>query len=222
MKDTFMTNKKPPIQPYQKSLDRLWNALPLGCPMRVAGRELYNIYWSKLDPLAMAKADPTLNILHSPILAEILCGYSNESQADALGQHFIWLITYGCAEELEIFNDDILKCRKKIAGAASNRVAVLVELAQGLEHVHLCEETDSPKVEKEGEKEGEEVDSPSDAGIAYTTTREKLITMAAEQYPELFPDKIENLLWNDQLQKIRMHLPVKAHKRGAPLLSERI
>jgi hypothetical protein len=193
-----MANKKLPLPPYKNSLDRLWDALPLECPMRVAGREQYDAVWSDPDPLAMVTTDPTLNILHSPIIAEVIGGYANEFQIEVLGQHFTWMIRHGSTEEFKKFNDDIVKCRKKIAEAADNGVAVLIELTQGLEHALL-----------------------GDDGITRATSRERLIEMATDYYPELFPDKSANLQWNDWFQRIKPHIQVKASKLGAPLSSDR-
>ncbi len=203
-----MATTKTPLYPYQESLDKLWNALPLECPMRVAGREMYDTVWSDPDPLAMATADPTLNILHSPIIAEVIGGYANEFQIEVLGQHFTWLTRHGSVGEFKKFNADIVKCRKKIAEAAGNGVAVLIELTQGLEHAFSAEQMIK-------------YDLLAVEGITRATSRERLIQMATDYYPELFPDKHENLQWNDWFQRIKPHIRVKAHKMGAPLLSDR-
>ena len=187
-----MATTKTPLYPYQESLERLWAALPLQCPMRVAGRELYDALWSNPDPYAMATVDPTVVILYSPIFSSILTKDAQPYQTETLEKHFTWLIQNGSDSDIQVFVKNLEKCRKNIA-SPDQALINLVGCVQYVEAVELV------------------IDD------YYYTAKERMIREKwCKDFPDSHPKSDDNERWRELFKRAKKHCFLLKDPRGRP------
>lgn len=160
--------------------------------MRVAGKELYDTVWSDPFPLAMATADPTLNILHSPIIAEVIGGYANQFQIEVLEKHFTWLIQNGSDSDIQVFVKDLEKCRKNMASPDQ----ALINLVGCVEYVEAVELV---------------IDDYS-----YTAKKRYIRDKCCKDFPDSYPKSDEAGRWRELFERVNRHCFLFKNKRGRP------
>jgi hypothetical protein len=102
---------------HQEILDRCWNALPEGCPMRQWDREQFDDVWGYWQSSALARVDPTCAIPESPLFVEIFAEEPDEEVRKAhkvlIAEHYLWLLCSGAEHAFAAWNKATMFCRNK-------------------------------------------------------------------------------------------------------------
>lgn len=120
----------------QEILDKCWEALPAGCPMRGWTREQFDTCWGDWDSLATAEVDTPMERDFSIIIAEYITGSLGELQLAAIQDHEKWLAQEGTARDLAQWQSDLLAGKKNFHrnGKRKHRLLILLHVAVGLSH----------------------------------------------------------------------------------------
>ena len=121
---------------HQEILDRCWEALPEGCPMRQWDKKLFDELWGHWDPRALARVDPTCAIPESLLYVEV---FAEEPDVDArkahkvwIAEHYLWLLFSGTENAFKAWNKAAMDCRGKAGNVDKKRKQLIkfIELAQ--------------------------------------------------------------------------------------------
>jgi hypothetical protein len=138
---------------HQEILDRCWEALPEGCPMRQWDREQFDDVWGCWHPIVTAIADPGLkrnfSILISVLMNNEEVKQSPKSAPDYWGfvcwapetceiyKHYQWLIEKGSEEDLEQWNKEVRECKRKLKKTGDKRLLMLILVMEEWPYKHM-------------------------------------------------------------------------------------
>lgn len=121
---------------HQEILDRCWEAMPEGCPMRQWDREQFDDVWGYWQSSALARVDPTCAIPESPLFVEIFAEEPDEEVRQAhkvwLAEHYIWLLCTETKAAMQVWNNAVMYCRDMAGSVDKQREQLIkfIELAQ--------------------------------------------------------------------------------------------
>jgi hypothetical protein len=187
-----MANTKTSLYPYLESLERLWDALPLECPMRVAGREQFDALWSDPDPYAMATVDPTVVMHYSPIFSRILLKDAQPYQTETLEKHFTWLVQNGTDHDIQLFVKNLTECRKNMASPDQ----ILIDLIGCVGYTEAVELVEDDE--------------------CWTAKQRQIREKCCNDFPDSYPKFNEADRWRDLFTRVNRHCFLHKDPRGRP------
>jgi hypothetical protein len=185
---------------HQEILDRCWNALPEGCPMRQWDREQFDDVWGHWDPKALAFIDPTCSILQSILLVEIMAEDEDlpdqtimRGQQQLIVQHYNWMILHWTLDDLRSWNKNVEKCKGKAVDPDIELICY-IEVAQRL-----------PLIKGDHEE------------LWGAARQEQIKAQCRVDYPEVFSLRTDEDSWRSIVNKAKKHLgEIPRGKAGRP------
>jgi hypothetical protein len=172
---------------HQEILDRCWEALPEGCPMRQWDREQFDDVWGCWDPMALALVDPTcsngLSIFFAVAWGDI-DDYPTKEQARVIGEHYRWLVASGEQRELKNWHLATMKCLNNRV-QPDKQLIYYIEGAIGLPTIEKC------------------IDENGFWGIA---RQAEIKAQCLVDYPKIFEGRIDDNSWRSIINKAKKHL----------------
>ena len=194
----------------QEILDRCWEALPEGCPMRQWDRELFDELWGCWESSALARVDPTCVKPESPLFVEIFAEEPDEEVRQAhkvwIAEHYIWLMCAESCGDIENWNSALLKCRRN-AEDPDKRLIIFIDFASSypITMEELAGRPDEP------------LESSFEVDIWTQETQKKIKEQCLEYYPGLFPPLGDNDTWRGTVNNAKKHLgKIPRGKAGRP------
>jgi hypothetical protein len=193
---------------HQEILDRCWEALPEGCPMRQWDREQFDDVWGYWEPNALARVDPTCAIPESLLFVEIFAVEPDEEIGRAhkvwIAEHYIWLMCGESCEHIENWNSVLLKCRRN-AEDPDKRLIIFIDFA--CSYLITMEETAG--------RSDEPLESSFEVDIWTQETQQKIKAQCLEYYPGLFRLLGDNDAWRGIVNNTKKHIgKIPADKAG--------
>ena len=181
---------------HQEILDRCWEALPEGCPMRQWDKKLFDELWGHWDPRALARVDPTCAIPESLLYVEV---FAEEPDVDArkahkvwIAEHYLWLLFSGTEVAFNEWNNTAMKCRKN---ADSPDCALITFIEYAMEYptgrVELVIEPGGGSIENEE---------------WIQDTKKQIKEELKGRYPNLFPPLDDPDAWRALINNAKKHL----------------
>ena len=140
----------------QSIVDRCWNSLPEGSPLRLLGRDSFDDIYGDWDPVITATIDPKLEMDFSILIADMIdpsIQYAGEQNLMAVGGasyteqfpyfplciqpillHQLWLLNEGSKEDLEAWNAEVLGCKNNMIYGRNEKLIILLQVALGVPH----------------------------------------------------------------------------------------
>lgn len=185
---------------HQEILDRCWNALPEGCPMRQWDREQFDDVWGYWEPSALARVDPTCSMKISLFFVEVFAQTPDENLYQAhkhwIDKHCRWLQTWGSRKDLDDWSEGAQKCRNN-AEEPLKQLIKFIEIAEA--HPIFKGEL------------GEDID------VWAKETQKQIKEQCRAEAPKLFVYRVDRDSWRSIVNNAKLHLgKIPADKPGRP------